>query len=386
MKLIPYSKQSISKSDIENVINTLKSDYLTTGPETEKFEKKIANYLGVKYVVAVNSATSALHLSCLALGLEQNDFFWTSNNSFVASANCGVLCGAKPDLVDIDLKDYNLSIDKFTQKIKKTKKSFLPKIVIPVHMAGYPAQLDKLKKLSKIYKFKILEDASHAFGSIYKKEKIGTCKYSDITVFSFHPVKIFTSGEGGIAVTNNKLLFKKLKMLRNHGITKNKNDFKFRKDNPVYYEQQELGLNYRLSDIHASLGISQLNRLNLFYKKRNLLKKTYDEKLKNLPFLFPKYNKKIKFSNHLYIVMLDPKKTKKSRNKLIKYLETKKIITSIHYIPIHKQPFYNKFKFYDKDFKNSIFYYKNAITLPLYPDLTLKEQKYIISAINSFFK
>lgn len=384
MNFIPYSRQNISKDDINNVIKILKSDYLTSGPETEKFEKLISNYLGVKYAVVVNSATSALHLSCLALGLKKNDYFCTSNNSFVASANCGVLCGAKPVLLDIDLQDFNLCIRTLSEKLKQIKKK--PKIVIPVHLAGYPCKMDKLKKLSKIYKFKILEDASHAFGSFFKKNKIGSCKYSDIAVFSFHPVKIFTSGEGGVAVTNDYSLYEKLKILRNHGITKSKKNFIYKAKNFAYYEQLFLGLNYRLSDIHASLGISQLNKINIFYKKRISLKKEYDRQLRDLPFIFPKYNIKNKFSNHLYILMINPKKTQKTRNQLMNYLRKRKIITSIHYMPIHKQPYYRKYKFNNKMFKNCNFFYENAISLPIYPNLSSAKQKYIILAIKKFFK
>lgn len=384
-KIIPYSTQSISSDDIKGVTQVLKSSFLTSGPEVEKFEKKISNYLGVKYAVAVNSATSALHLSCIALGLSSKDIFWTSDNSFVASANCGVLCGAKPNLIDINIDDFNISVDEIEKKLKNTKKKKRPKIIIPVHLAGYPSNLLKLKNLSLKYNFKILEDASHAFGSKFNNNKIGNCKFSDITVFSFHPVKIFTSVEGGVAVTNDIKIYEKLLMLRNHGITKDKKKFLFSQANPVYYEQQFLGLNYRLSDIHAKLGSSQIEKLNIFYKKRLLIKKKYDEKLKTLPFIFPIYSKKIKFSIHLYVLLIDTKKTKKTRNNLMNFLFNKGINTSVHYIPIHSQPYYRKFKFKDKDFKNSIYYSNNAISLPIYPHLTKKDQDYVIRMIKKFF-
>lgn len=385
-EIIPYSKQTISNYDVKSVSKILKSKFLTSGPTNVAFERKISDFLGVKYVVAVNSATSALHISCLALNLSSKDYFWTSNNSFVASANCGLLCGAKPGLIDINLDDFNISIEKLEKYLKKTDGKKIPKIIIPVHLAGYPADMEKLNKLKKKYKFKIIEDASHAYGSIQNGIKIGSCKYSDIAVFSFHPVKIFTTGEGGAAVTNNKKIYEKLLMLRNHGITRDSKKFKFIKKNPVYYEQQELGLNYRLSDIHAALGLSQIKKLNQFYNKRLVIKKNYDKNLKNLPFIFPKYNKDTKSSNHLYILLIDKTKTQKTRNQLMKYLFKKKITTSIHYSPIHLQPYYKKFNFVNSNFKNSIFFYKNAISLPIYPELSKTDQKYIITMIKKFFK
>ena len=381
-KKIPYSRQSISHSDIKEVVRTLKSDFLTTGPQISKFEKKISEFLKVKYAVCVNSATSALHISCLVLGLKKSERFWTSTNSFVASANCGELCGAKLDLIDINLNDFNLSIEKLSEKLKQKKK---PKVIIPVHLAGYPCNLKKIYSLKKKYNFKILEDASHAFGSYYMNHKIGSCKYSDIAVFSFHPVKIFTSGEGGVLVTNNKEYYKKALMLRNHGITRDKKMIVKKKYNSVYYEQQLLGYNYRLSDLHASLGISQLSKIDKFYKKRLSIKKRYDKKLKNLPFIFPKYDKKIQFSNHLYILMINPNKTKKKRDDLINYLKKKNIVTSIHYIPIHGHPYFKKYKFKLNQFDNANFYNENAISLPIFPDLSNKKQEYIVQSIRKFF-
>lgn len=383
MKKIPYSRQSISVEDIIQVSKTLKSDFLTTGPKIEEFEKKIAKYLNVKYAVCVNSATSALHISCIILGLNKSSKFWTSANSFVASANCGELCGAKLDLVDISLKDFNISMDIIKKKLKEKNK---PKVIIPVHLAGYPCDLKKLYDLTKKFKIKILEDASHAFGTDYLKDKIGCCKYSDIAVFSFHPVKIFTSGEGGVLVTNNKKYYQKALMLRNHGITRDKKKFYFKKNNNIYYEQQVLGYNYRLSDLHATLGLSQLKKLSIFNKNRNKIKNRYDIELKKLPLIFPDYKKNIKFSNHLYVVMINPLKTRKKRDQLINYLQKKGIITSIHYLPIYKHPYFKKYNFNKSKFKNSNFYYENAISLPIYPDLTKKKQKYIIKFIKKFFQ
>ena len=275
-----------------------------------------------------------------------------------------------------------MSVEKLTKKLKQKKK---PKVVIPVHLAGYPCDLKRIHSLKKRYNFKILEDASHAFGSYYMKDKIGSCKYSDIAVFSFHPVKIFTSGEGGVLVTNNKEYYRKALMLRNHGITRDRKKFIKKKYNSVYYEQQSLGYNYRLSDLHASLGLSQLSKVNKFYKQRLLIKRRYDKKLKNLPFIFPNYDEKIKFSNHLYILMIDPKKTKKKRDNLINFLKKRNIITSIHYIPIHGHPYFRKYNFKPTQFSNSNFYNKNAISLPIYPDFNKNQQDFVIQSIKKFF-
>ena len=381
-KKIPYSKQSINSKDISNVIDVLKSDFLTTGPTIQKFEKKICKYLKTRYAVCVNSATSALHLACLSLSLKKNDLLLTSTNSFVASANCGKLCGAEIDLLDISLEDFNLSISHLEKKLKTLKKK--PKIVIPVHLSGYPCDMKKIYNLSKKYNFKIVEDASHAFGSKYKKSTIGDCKFSDVAVFSFHPVKIFTSGEGGVLVTNNKEIYNKALMLRNHGITRDKKNFIYKKKHIIHYEQKELGFNYRMSDIHAALGISQLSRINFFSQKRKKIKKIYDKELKHLPFLFPNYLNDNKSSNHLYIVMIDQSKTTKKRDDLINFLNKKNIITSLHYMPIHMQPYYLK-KISEKNFKNANLYYKNAISLPIYPELSKKKQNLIIKNIKSFF-
>ena len=271
--------------------------------------------------------------------LNKSSKFWTSANSFVASANCGELCGAKLDLVDISLKDFNISMDIIKKKLKEKNK---PKVIIPVHLAGYPCDLKKLHDLTKKFKIKILEDASHAFGTNYFRNKIGCCKYSDIA------------------------------------------DFK--KNNNIYYEQQVLGYNYRLSDLHATLGLSQLKKLNIFNKIRNKIKKRYDIELKKLPLIFPDYKKNIKFSNHLYVVMINPLKTGKKRDQLITYLQKKGIITSIHYLPIYKHPYFKKYNFNQRKFKNSNFYYEHAISLPIYPDLTKKKQEYIIKCIKKFFQ
>ena len=292
--MIPYSRQYLDKKDFYEVSKVLRSKFITQGEKVKLFEKKICKKVGSKFGIAVNSATSALHIACLALGLKKNDYLWTVPNTFVASANCGIYCGAKIDFVDIDKNTFNISIEKLKKKLNLAKKlKKLPKIIVGVDFAGNPYDHHQLYILSKKYNFKVITDASHSLGSKYYNKFIGTCKWSDITVFSFHPVKPITTAEGGIAVTNNKNLFKNLNIFRNHGITKNLNEFKRKIDQKWYYEQVELGYNYRMNEIQAALGISQLKKLTLFNKKRNILAKKYKIELKNLPLKF----QKIEFSH-----------------------------------------------------------------------------------------
>ena len=298
--VINYSKQLISESDINSVSRTLRSDFLTTGPKIKVFEDLIKKKVKSKYSIVVNSATSALHISCLALGLTKNDYLWTSSNSFVASANCALYCNAKIDLVDINLENYNIDVSILEKKLKKAKKQKrLPKIIIPIAFAGYSSDMKKIYQLSKKYKFKIIEDASHALGGKYKNNMVGSNKYSDLTVFSFHPVKMITTGEGGAITTNNNNLAKKLYALRSHGIEKNLTK-KQKKNTPWLFNQNFLGFNYRLTDIQASLGISQMKKLNFFIKKRNQIAKIYDKELKYLPLKLPTI-KKIYY--HLFTYM-----------------------------------------------------------------------------------
>jgi len=283
-KIIPYSRQYIDKSDVESVKKVLKSDYLTTGPQINKFENLVNKYCGSKYSVAFNSATSALHIACMALKLKKNDILWTSPISFVASANCGLYCGAKIDFVDIDIETFNISLYKLEKKLIQAKKNKkLPKALVVVHLGGLSCKMKEISKLSKKYRFKIIEDASHALGAIYNNSRVGSCKYSDITVFSFHPVKIITSAEGGVATTNQKRLADQMSILREHGIVREKSKFTERSHGKWFYQQQYLGFNYRLSDVHAALGINQLKKINLFVKRRNQIINTYKTKLKNFP-------------------------------------------------------------------------------------------------------
>ena len=385
-RIIPYSRQLISNNDVEAVKKVLKSDFITQGPLVSRFEKKISSYVQAKFSVAINSATSGLHLACLAIGLKKGDWLWTTTNSFVASANCGLLCGAKVDLIDIDLKTYNISIEDLKKKLaiaKKKKK--LPKVLIPVHFAGRPYEMKEIFKLSKKYNFKIIEDASHALGSKIYGNKIGSCKYSDLCVFSFHPVKNITTGEGGIVSTNQKKYADKIKILRTHGINKQKKYFQNKKTEPRHYEQIMLGYNYRMNDIEAALGISQLRKLNSFIKIRNKIAQNYANKLKNLPLILPKTDKKIINTYHLYVIRINEKKTRKSRLSLYKYLKKRSINVNVHYIPIHHHPYFKKRGFNKIGFPNAEIYYKNSISIPIFPGLKEIENTKVIKSLNEFF-
>ena len=377
---INYSKQNITKKDINSVIKVLKSNFLTQGPNIQLFENKIKKIVGVKYAYAVNSATSGLHVACMSIGITKNDVVWTSPNSFVASSNCALYCGAKIDFVDINLKTYNLCPKKLEDKLKQTKKKNLPKAIILVHFAGYITDLAKIKKLSVKYGFKIIEDASHALGAKYKDKYIGNCGFSDVCVFSFHPVKSITTGEGGMITTNSKKISLKLNLFRNHGINKDKRFFLDKTKRINHYEQVELGFNYRMNDLEAALGISQLNRLKKFINKRTNIAKYYENEFVNLPFQKPVFTKDSSW--HLYVILL---RTKNVRQQLFNFLKSKNINCQIHYIPIHIHPFYKKIGFKKKDFPNSVDYYERCLSLPIFFDLKYSAQKKIISLIRQFF-
>jgi len=377
---INYSKHNISKKDIKSVIKVLKSDFLTQGPSVKFFEKKIKKIVSAKYAFAVNSATSGLHVACMSIGISKNDVVWTSPNSFVASSNCALYCGAKIDFVDIDLKNYSLCPIKLENKLKSTKKKNLPKAIVLVHFAGYATDLERIKRLSKKYNFKIIEDASHALGGKYKNSYIGNCQFSDVCVFSFHPVKSITTGEGGLITTNSKKISAKINLFRNHGINRDKK-FLLNKTLKInHYEQIELGFNYRMSDIEAALGISQANRLTKFIHKRMSVAKFYDKELINLPIQKPIFSKDSSW--HLYVILL---KNNSIRKKLFEFLKKKKINCQIHYIPIHIHPYYKKIGFKKKDFPNSVEYYERCLSLPIFFDLKFSAQKKIISLIKKFF-
>ncbi len=386
-KIIPYSRQNLDNTEIRLVTRVLKSDFLTQGPLVEKFENEITNYTNSKYAMAVNSATSGLHLACMALGLKRNDYLWTTANSFVASANCGLYCGAKIDLVDIDLKTFNISLERLEQKLKKTNKVKLPKILIIVHFAGNPCEMKKLFALSRKYKFKIIEDASHALGAKYKNNHIGDCKFSDLCVFSFHPVKSITTAEGGMVTTNKKNLALKIKALRTHGIIKDKNYFEIKenKNKLWHYEQKYLGFNYRMNDVEAAIGIAQIKKIDKFIYLRKKIFNLYKKILNKLPLILPINEKECKSSNHLFIIRIDKTKTNKKRDDLFNYLRKEKIFVNIHYIPIYRHPYYSKIGFLKKNFQNCEKYYSDCLSIPIYPGLNYREIFKIKKILDKFF-
>ncbi len=385
-KIIPYARQSISNDDINKVIKTLKSDFITQGKLNQKLEKKICRFTSSKFSVAVNSATSALHISCLSLGLKKNDLVWTSPISFVASANCALLANAKIDFVDIDPRTYNISTAELKNKLINAKKNNkLPKLLIVVHLGGLPCDMHEIYLLSKKYKFKVIEDASHAINAFYKGKRIGNCKYSEITIFSFHAVKIITSGEGGIAITNNNKLATKMRLLRSHGVTRDRKLFQNKsiKINKWYYEQHLLGYNYRLTEFQAALVINQLRRVNQFTKKRYSISKLYDSLLKKLPLNLPSRFEDRISGMHLYIIQLDLEKISKKRDEIYNYLHKKGILVNLHYIPIHTQPYFKNLGFKLGDFPVAENYYSRTLSLPMFPDLTNKQIKFIANEIKN---
>jgi len=378
--VIFYGKQSIDQNDIDAVVEVLKSDFLTQGPAIEKFEKCVAEYCGAKYAVAVTSATAALHISCLATGLGKGDILWTSPITFTASANCGRYCGADVDFVDIDPSTYNMSIAELEKKLQAAE--IKPRVVVPVHLAGQSCEMDKIYKLSQKYGFKVIEDASHAIGADYKETKVGCCKYSDMTVFSFHPVKIVTTGEGGMVLTNDKDLYEKLVLYRSHGITRDPKLMTGTADGPWYYQQIDLGFNYRMTDMQAALGYSQMQKVNEFVSKRRYLAKRYNELLKNINGIqLPDQNEDTKSSWHLYVVRVDFSKISKTKNQIFAEMKEKGICLNLHYIPVHTQPYYENLGFKGGDFPNSEKYYEEAFTLPLYYSLTDEQQDHIVKSL-----
>jgi len=386
--MIPYGRQDINEDDIQAVVDVLKSDFLTQGPMVPAFEKAVSDYCHVRFSVAVNSATSALHIGCLALGVGKGDIVWTSPISFVASANCALYCGAEVDFVDIDPFTYNISIDCLSEKLQEAEKlGKLPKVIIPVHFAGQPCDMEKIHKLSLQYGFKVIEDASHAIGAKYKNKPVGNCEFSDITVFSFHPVKIITTGEGGMAVTDDEALAKRMRIYRSHGITNVLLDMEKQSTDEIWnYQQIDLGFNYRMTDIQAALGISQMKRLNEFIVKRQDTASAYDKTLADLPLQIPNQLADSSSSHHLYIIRI--KKDNKGITQRYVYdgMHSFGIKVNLHYIPIYRQPYYKAkgFKFgYCSEAEK---FYTEAISLPIYAGLTVAQHNTVLQTLKIILK
>lgn len=377
--MIPYGKQNISQDDIDAVVDALTSDFITQGPRVTQFEHAVAQKVGAKHAIAVNSATSALHIACLALGLGKGQRLWTSPNTFVASANCGLYCGADVDFVDIDPATYNLCPKRLAEKLERAKLTdTLPHIVVVVHMCGQSCDMAAINQLSKQYGFRIIEDASHAIGGKYQDQYVGNCQYSDITVFSFHPVKIITTAEGGMALTNNPELAKAMENLRSHGVTRDLESLVDTDQGAWYYEQQSLGFNYRMTDLQAALGTSQLARLDTFVERRQVLADRYSEKLSALPLTTPTLLPASESAWHLYVIQLaEPD----CRRRVFDELRSKGIGVHVHYIPVHTQPYYRELGFEWGQFPAAENYYQAALSLPLFVDMTEEEQDTVIQAL-----
>ena len=381
-RIIPYGRQNVSEKDIKSVLNVLKSDFLTQGPIVHQFEKRVSEYCGAKHAVACNSATSALHIACLSLGVGKGDLVWTSPISFVASSNCALYCNADVDFVDIDSVTYNMSVEALEQKLVHAKQNNrLPKVVIPVHLAGQSCEMEEIHDLSKKYGFKIIEDASHAIGGTYKGKPVGNCEYSDIAVFSFHPVKIITTCEGGMCLTNDPVIANLLNRYHSHGISRQASEMTKAPDGPWYYEQLNLGLNYRMNEVQAALGLSQMDRLDEFVAERRVLAQNYNKLFEEYNVQIPNQHKDTNSSWHLYIIRIK-KNNKLNHKQVFEKLRSAGILVNLHYIPIYRQPYYQKLGFNKQGFEESEKYYEEAISIPIFPGLTNDEQRKVISLID----
>ena len=382
MPSIPYGRQDITQSDIDAVVAVLQSDFSTQGPVVPQFEKKVAIHCGAAHALAVNSATSALHIACLALGLGSADWLWTSPITFVASANCGLYCGARVDFVDIDPRTYNLCPVALERKLVAAKQmGRLPKVVVAVHLCGQPSNMQAIQRLAKEYSFNIIEDASHAIGGRYQDEPIGNCRYSDITVFSFHPVKIITTAEGGMALTNSADLANKMALFRSHGITRDPAQMTHDADGPWYYQQIELGYNYRMTELQAALGVSQMERLVQYVARRHQLARRYDELLASLPVTTPWQHSDSYSGLHLYPIRLQLNNIEKSHLQVFDSLREQGIGVNLHYIPVHTQPYFQRMGFKKGDFPDAERYYAESISLPLFSAMADSDQDEVIAAV-----
>ncbi|MFS2122316.1 UDP-4-amino-4,6-dideoxy-N-acetyl-beta-L-altrosamine transaminase [Pseudomonas sp. Pseusp97] len=381
--MIPYGRQEITQADIDAVVGVLKSDFLTQGPMVPRFERGVAEHVGAKHALAVNSATSALHIACLALGLGAGDTLWTTPITFVASANCALYCGAKVDFVDIDPKTYNLCPQALARKLELAElDGTLPKIVVAVHLCGQPCDMATIRALSQRYGFKVIEDASHAIGGKYRGEFIGNGRYSDITVFSFHPVKIITTAEGGMVLTNDADLANRMSLLRSHGITREAEQMTHAPDGPWYYQQIDLGFNYRMTELQAALGVSQMERLDSYVASRHAIAQRYDQLLATLPVTTPWQHPDSYSGLHLYVIRLQLEKTNRSHRQIFESLRESGIAVNLHYIPVHAQPFYQELGFKQGDYPQAEQYYREAISLPMYPTLGDTQQDQVVAALH----
>ena len=380
--MIPYGRQDISEADIDEVVRVLRSDFLTQGPQVPHFEKAVCEKVGADYSIAVNSATSALHIACLALGLGQGDFLWTSPITFVASSNCGLYCGAEIDFVDINPQSFNMSPAALEIKLREAKAiGRLPKVLVVVHMCGQSADMEKIAALAAAYDVRVIEDASHAIGGKYQGKLIGDCRYSDITVFSFHPVKIITTAEGGMALTNDPKLAQRMDLYRSHGVTRNTSLMTHEPDGPWYYQQVDLGYNYRMTELQAALGVSQMKRLDDFVERRQDLAARYNSLLADLPLVTPMCTDINYSAFHLYVVRLKLDQIIVSRRKVFEALRDCGIGVNVHYIPVHTQPYYASMGFKVGDFPEAERYYEEAISIPLFATMTYNEQDEVVRAL-----
>ena len=379
--MIPYGRQSITDSDVAAVEKVLRSDFLTQGPVTPLFETAVADRVCAKYAVAVNSATSALHISCLALGLGPGDWLWTSPITFVASANCGRYCGASVDFVDINSETFNMCVDALAEKLRVAERSGrLPKVIVVVHMCGQSPEMERINTLARAYGVFLIEDASHSIGADYLNSPVGNCKYSDVTVFSFHPVKIITTAEGGMALTNNPDIAGRMERLRSHGITRDQSLMTHVPDGPWYYQQLELGWNYRMTELQAALGLSQLSQLGSFIMRRRDLASKYEVELQDLPVYLPKRSSAANPSWHLYVIRLE---NSDHHRCMFENLRADGIGVNLHYIPVHLQPYYRELGFNKGDFPVAEDYYSRAISIPLYATLTNEEQDWVVGSLKN---
>ena len=382
MVRIPYGRQDITRSDIDAVVAVLQSDYLTQGPVVPEFEETVAAYCNSQNAIAVNSATSALHIACMALDLGPGDWLWTTPITFVASANCGLYCGARVDFVDINPHTFNMCSQALARKLEQAEREGkLPKVLVPVHLCGQPCDMHAIHKLAQRYGFKIIEDASHAIGGKYQGEPIGNCRYSDITVFSFHPVKIITTAEGGMCMTNSAELASRMALLRSHGITRDPKQMTCADEGPWYYEQIELGYNYRMTELQAALGVSQMMRLDNYVSCRHLLARRYDVLLGDLPLTIPWQHPESYSGLHLYPIRLNLKKIAKTHRQVFESMRTQGIGVNLHYIPMHMHPYYKKLGFKANDFPQALAYYGEAISLPMFQTLTDAQQDIVVASL-----